>query len=68
MYQIVFTSEFIRDLKESTGAGSPRLEVPPTEQLSEPAPEVIKLPGARTRLAALADAVFCVAHRVLGAH
>jgi hypothetical protein len=68
MYQIVLASEFIRDLKESTGAGGPGLDVPPRDRLPEPVAEVIELPRARLGLAAAAAAVFGAANRLLGAH
>ncbi|HYD43112.1 MAG TPA: hypothetical protein VEB43_19930 [Anaeromyxobacter sp.] len=68
MYQVVIASEFIRDLKESTGAGGPGLEVPPRDRLPEPVREVIELPRARPGLAAVAAAIFGAANRLLGAH
>ncbi len=69
MYQIVLASGFIRDLKESTGAGGPGLEVPSRDRLPDPVPEVIRLPRARHGLAAAAaTAIFGAANRLLGAH
>lgn len=67
MYQIVFASEFIRDLKQSTGAGGPGLEVPSRDRLPDPVSEVIELPRARGGLAAVGGAIFAAANRLLGA-
>jgi hypothetical protein len=68
MYQIVITSEIIRDLKESTGAGGPGLEVPSRDRLPDPVPEVIELRRARASLAAVGVAILGAANRLLGAH
>lgn len=65
MYQIVLTSQFIRDLKEITGPGNPQVEVPPSEPA---AADVVPLRRARTGLAGIGALVFGAATRLLGAH
>jgi hypothetical protein len=66
MYQIVFTSNFIRKLKESTGA-VPAKE--PALPAAEPVSSPRRIPGARAPrlLEALGALVYGAALRVLGA-
>ncbi len=68
MFQIVVASEFIRDLKQSTGAGGPGLEVPSRDRLPDPVAEVHELPRARPGLVAVAAVILGAANRLLGAH
>lgn len=66
MYQIVFTSNFIRKLKESTNA-LPAKE--PAVPAAEEVPSPRRIPGARAPrlLEALGGLLYGVALRVLGA-
>ena len=66
MYQIVATSEFIRDLEESTsGAGT---AAAPTG-FEEPAATPVPAAAARgPRFTSIAAAILGAAHRLLGAH
>jgi hypothetical protein len=66
MYQIVATSDFIRDLKEMT-SGS-KAEAAPTAFEELVAPRVPAAPAGRAGFGSIASAVLCAAHRLLGAH
>ena len=68
MYQIVLTSEFIRDLKDSTGPGGPDAAAPPSHSIAAPEATVIEFPRARRSLAVLGALVLGAAHRLLGVH
>ncbi len=65
MYQIVFTSDFIRDLQEST---NPNASVVPQAIEPTPAPQVAPGPARAAKGVGPLGLIFGAALRLLGAH